>query len=81
MEFFPLPHELVIPCSSKFNDCFKTPVTTVVKPEECQSNPNTHPNAWNQRGSDIRLKNSFNPFSSIIILQIAEESFIILFIK
>jgi hypothetical protein len=77
----PLPPETLIPWVSELIDCFNTPVTTVVNPEECQSKPNTHPNAWNHRGSEIRLKNSFEPFSSIIIVLIAEESFIILFIK
>lgn len=43
--------------------------------------PNTHPNALNQRESDNRLNNSFEPFSSIIIVQNADESFIILFSK
>src|SRR6266550_247114 len=43
---------------------FIAPQVTVVTPEECQSNPSTHPNAWNHHGSDSRRNISAGPYSS-----------------
>ncbi len=42
---------------------FSAPQVVVVVPDECQSNPSTHENAWNQNGSEIRFKNSSCPYS------------------
>ena len=39
------------------------PQTVVVTPLECQSNPRTHPNAWNQYGSESRRRTSGAPNS------------------
>ena len=38
----------------------------VVVPEECQSKPKTQEKAWNQYGLEMRFKNSFKLYSSMI---------------
>src|SRR2546430_12659892 len=51
------------------------PQTVVVTPLECQSNPSTHPKAWNQNGSDNRCKKAERPCSRTIASAISGASF------
>src|SRR4030095_7717228 len=55
-----MPRSRSVPRSPSFT----APVTVVVTPLECQSNPSTHPNAWNQNGSDSRRNTSYAPRSA-----------------
>jgi hypothetical protein len=50
------------------------PHTVVVTPLECQSKPSTHPNAWNQNGSDSRRRTSSAPCSAIRCARISRAS-------
>src|SRR4051812_2370868 len=52
---------------------FRAPQTVVVTPLECQSKPSTHPNAWNQNGSDSRRSISPAPCSATTCPAISRE--------
>src|SRR3954470_14589421 len=60
-------------CSMPRRPSFSAPVTVVVTPLECQSNPRTQPNAWNQCGSDNRLSTSSRPYSSTMCATISRD--------
>src|SRR3954469_867954 len=65
-----MPRSRSVPRSPSFS----APVTVVVTPLECQSNPRTHPNAWNQYGSARRRSTSSRPYSSTIWTVISRAS-------
>lgn len=77
-DFFPFPPVIIIPWFCRSIECWRTPVTTVVNPEECQSKPRTHPNDWNYSGSASLFRNSAVPCSAIKIFDIENASFFIL---
>src|SRR6266540_4501770 len=62
-----MPRSRSVPRSPSFS----APVTVVVTPLECQSNPRTHPNAWNQCGSDSRRSTSSLPYSATMCVVIS----------
>src|SRR5581483_11259816 len=75
LEAAPLPPAAKRPHSRLVSrsDSLTAPQTVVVTPLECQSKPSTHPNAWNQYGSERRRSTSAGPYSSTICVRISRE--------